>query len=1174
MKKQDWYEKSMEYGRLAASCCKKHKYPTALRWAHLSLAILEEDSVLEEECAAAYNNIAAIHHCMGKDEVAVLYYKQSMEHYRKKPWPKHLFWGQLSIAVCWCALGELKATAAALEQGICQSHAVEFDVVPDWPGYSELMEALEVLQTSLRDHADSFQQKADCYALMRYIYRLTGKLENALQMHELCVKHGGSEHDTIGHGLLMAKQDGKGWCFSFPLTSQSCSHVALALPPQEVHMENLDHFRKRDAYNSMGLVLAWQGCFQEAQEHHIKALKLALQHRCPNAAMLTYFYLGQVDHRAVFESHDSPKSHKHYRKGLALAEKLQARAVSPKGVMAAEMLQRMRDLYQHRLQLAKEDPYAIADAHIQLNNSYLGITHNSQLILDSVHQAFDLIGRLPEDSDVMRMLAQCHSHLSLAYFRLLEFGKATDSIDASINLFRKVKDNVELIRLYILKAAVRGDRQQLQQSRILVKQALVLLAEVGDHLRSQEQQNLRAEAHYSLLSIAYMEADGGYVETSETEVYVEEAMTHFTLCKEAAEECGNADTQIKAHMVMANVHNGLSLRFRELARRATSDSAQSTSTPESQSWLGRSSDELLAAEKMHVAHMELARRRGGPFILARSLSSVGQYYCSKHNYAEAQLLLEEAVLLLSDHLFSIEEISGGSLEFMHAMRTTYSALLSCIAAQDDPAVHEEGLVWAERLRSRTLMRAMEHNFKKDPLMGTPKFDRDMQAALKTLKDLSISCQGVIFVEYALTGGEILIWVIKSGSIVLRRRSYNKTPALARACHDQAQNSWGLNDMQLERKDELLRKANQMIGLSRKGVRAFINVVVENVKNSFKADFYLQLLGSFLLDPISEDLAGVTKDQCIVFIPHEELAFVPFAALKLEDEYLIKRHLVAVSMSVRAYANSERRYAGMEVRTDLPRADVLVISNPFPVDSPERMGLLPPYQRLEALRQAELEGQMIAECMQVKVKALHVHHLRGHRAKKLAVMKVLPKAAWVHFACHGFVSEKYPLGALLLGKTIKPMWLKCLVGIMAYLCTWLGAQLPSFLYQRAGAPDSVGILGAEEVLQSVMQAHCVVLNVCNSAQGKVTVDGLFNWSHALQQVGVPSAISCLWEVQDSAACKFMSILYNHLTNKLPLGLAMQKAMIAIIDDGDNWEPKHWASYSMVGVPHVQLPGFRY
>jgi hypothetical protein len=147
--------------------------------------------------------------------------------------------------------------------------------------------------------------------------------------------------------------------------------------------------------------------------------------------------------------------------------------------MAAEMLQRMRDLYQHRLQLAKEDPYAIADAHIRLNNAYLRIAHNPQLILDSVHQAFDLIGRLPEDSDVMRMLAQCHSHLSLAYFRLREFGKATDSIDASINLFRKVEENVGLIDLYIHKSDVNlmwGGGQRLQQSRIDVKKALVLLA--------------------------------------------------------------------------------------------------------------------------------------------------------------------------------------------------------------------------------------------------------------------------------------------------------------------------------------------------------------------------------------------------------------------------------------------------------------------------------------------------------------------------------------------------------------------------------------------------------------------------------------------------------------------------------------------------------------------------
>jgi hypothetical protein len=35
------------------------------------------------------------------------------------------------------------------------------------------------------------------------------------------------------------------------------------------------------------------------------------------------------------------------------------------------------------------------------------------------------------------------------------------------------------------------------------------------------------------------------------------------------------------------------------------------------------------------------------------------------------------------------------------------------------------------------------------------------------------------------------------------------------------------------------------------------------------------------------------------------------------------------------------------------------------------GLVATYQTLDTLREAELEAQTIAECMQVKVKALHV-----------------------------------------------------------------------------------------------------------------------------------------------------------------------------------------------------------
>jgi hypothetical protein len=76
-------------------------------------------------------------------------------------------------------------------------------------------------------------------------------------------------------------------------------------------------------------------------------------------------------------------------------------------------------------------------------------------------------------------------------------------------------------------------------------------------------------------------------------------------------------------------------------------------------------------------------------------------------------------------------------------------------------------------------------------------------------------------------------------------------------------------MQLERTEELLRNANQMIESDRKGVQGFIEVAVKNIdKNSFRADFYLHLLRSFLLDSIHEDLTTLTEDQCIMFIPHE------------------------------------------------------------------------------------------------------------------------------------------------------------------------------------------------------------------------------------------------------------------------------------------------------------------
>ncbi len=80
-----------------------------------------------------------------------------------------------------------------------------------------------------------------------------------------------------------------------------------------------------------------------------------------------------------------------------------------------------------------------------LNHAYLGIMYNPQLILDSSHHNFDLLGRLSEDLDLMRMLVHYHQcHFSLAYSHPTEFEKASDSFDVAISLFCKLEGNVKV----------------------------------------------------------------------------------------------------------------------------------------------------------------------------------------------------------------------------------------------------------------------------------------------------------------------------------------------------------------------------------------------------------------------------------------------------------------------------------------------------------------------------------------------------------------------------------------------------------------------------------------------------------------------------------------------------------------------------------------------------------
>lgn len=87
--------------------------------------------------------------------------------------------------------------------------------------------------------------------------------------------------------------------------------------------------------------------------------------------------------------------------------------------------------------------------------------------------------------------------------------------------------------------------------------------------------------------------------------------------------------------------------------------------------------------------------------LATSLSAMGEFYKLRKNYAEALLLLEEAVLLHADLLSSVEHTAGSSLEFMRITQSTFSSLLvsspSCLLSLSIffvPPCCAFGLLWS------------------------------------------------------------------------------------------------------------------------------------------------------------------------------------------------------------------------------------------------------------------------------------------------------------------------------------------------------------------------------------------------------------------------------------------------------------------------------------------------
>jgi CHAT domain-containing protein len=152
--------------------------------------------------------------------------------------------------------------------------------------------------------------------------------------------------------------------------------------------------------------------------------------------------------------------------------------------------------------------------------------------------------------------------------------------------------------------------------------------------------------------------------------------------------------------------------------------------------------------------------------------------------------------------------------------------------------------------------------------------------------------------------------------------------------------------------------------------------------------------------------------------------------------------------------------------------------------------------------------------------------------------------YVHFACHGYLDERFPLSSAL------------------------ALTIP----KTEGDGRDNGLLQAWEIFDQVrLGADLVTLSACQTGLGKeMGGEGLLGLTRAFLYAGARSVLGSLWSVSDNSTTILMGRFYGYLKAGRPRDEALRAAQIDLIRTGgtgpraaDLSHPFHWAAFQLSG-----------
>jgi CHAT domain-containing protein len=326
------------------------------------------------------------------------------------------------------------------------------------------------------------------------------------------------------------------------------------------------------------------------------------------------------------------------------------------------------------------------------------------------------------------------------------------------------------------------------------------------------------------------------------------------------------------------------------------------------------------------------------------------------------------------------------------------------------------------------------------------------------------------------------------------------------------------------------------------LRAYLKVISEKPSGEFKGVKASLRLYEELISPIQSMIDNSTKN--LIIIPDGILCYLPFESLmsqnngigSAKNEFLIERYNISYMPSASSLLLLQKNRKEKQFKKDL-----LALGNPkYRVRNSKQLNPFSPAQILfniydslgfsfSPLPYSELEVERISKHFDEDKKSVYLSENANESA-----FKGIPLTDFriIHFACHGFVDEQFPLRSALVLSLLNN-------------------------------EKEDGFLQAREIYNLRISSEIVVLSACQSGIGKLEPgEGSLGLSRVFFFAGAKSVVATLWEIGDKPTAIFSDNFYKYLLNGDSKAVALKNAKIDMINSNYS-HPFYWAAFILSG-----------